>query len=425
MKKVRNRYVVLIMLTVVYGFNFIDRQILGILAPYIQKDLGFTDGQIGLLAGFAFAFFYTLVGLPLGWLADRYNRVNIVSVSLAIWSAFTALSGLAGSYWHMLLARMGVGIGEAGGSPPSHSIISDYFDANERARALAIYSLGIPFGIMSAYFISALLLGVEAFNWRSVFVILGIPGILFAVLLKLVVREPERGRTGASKPLLKAQQTSFGEALATLLKIPSYWGMCLGISFASFVAYGFSAFQIVYLMRTFPDVGVSKLLIYVGLISGVVYALGTFIGGMIADKWGERTPAGYALTPVVALVFMLPLFLLIFQMSSFKLALLYFAGYWFFAGFYLGPSFSMAQTLVPVSMRATSTAIFFFVLNIIALGGGPTAVGFLSESLTVEHGAAKGLGLALSYASPSLLLSIVAFLFASKYLPKDWARVND
>ena len=189
------RTFVLILLTIVYGFNFIDRQIVGILAPFIQADLNLTNTELGLLIGLAFAILYTTVAIPIAWLADRYNRVNILSIALATWSGFTALTGLATNFVQIGLARMGVGVGEAGGSPPSHSIISDMYPKEERASALGVYAMGIPIGIMAAYFVTAALIGASSddVNWREIFVFLGITGILLAVVVKLTIREPIRG----------------------------------------------------------------------------------------------------------------------------------------------------------------------------------------------------------------------------------------
>ena len=217
------RTFVLVLLTIVYGFNFIDRQIVGILAPFIQKDLGLSNTQLGLLIGLAFATLYTTVAIPLAWLADRYNRVNILSIALATWSGFTALTGLATNFAQIAIARMGVGIGEAGGSPPSHSIISDMYSKEERAGALGVYSMGIPLGIMAAYFITAALMGSspEEVDWRRIFIFLGLTGIALAIVLRMVVREPVRGAMEFEEKV-EIIQPPFLESLKILLKIPAW-----------------------------------------------------------------------------------------------------------------------------------------------------------------------------------------------------------
>ncbi len=418
------RYYILILLTIVYAFNFIDRQIIGILAPYIQADLKLNDGQLGLLAGFYFALFYTFVGIPIAWLADRYNRVTIVSVCLALWSGFTAASGLAGNFLQLSLARMGVGIGEAGGSPPSHSMISDLFPKEERGKALGIYALGIPFGIMIAYFASALLLGQPSLDWRAVFIAVGIPGVLFAGFLKLNIKEPTRGAMDTVHA--NVTKVSVWTALKQLLTIPSWWGMCAGISLSSFGAYALSAFVIVFLVREYPEATTAAnmplLLIIFGLINGVAYGGGAFVGGMIADKWGRVTKGGYALTPAWGMLIASPCLILSFWVGNLPFALLLIAVYLFFSGFFLGPSFSVAQTLAPISVRAMSTAIFFFVLNLVALGGGPSYVGFVSDAFAKTYGELEGLRLAMTTLAVPYALSIIAFFLTARTLPGDWLK---
>lgn len=422
----QNRYYVLFLLTIVYAFNFVDRQVVGILAPFIQADLKLSDGQIGLLSGIYFAAFYTILGIPIALLADRVNRVSIVSLALATWSGFTALSGLAGNFTALALARMGVGVGEAGGSPPSHSMISDLFPKEQRGKALAIYSLGIPFGIMLAYFASAFLLGRPEFNWRTVFIALGIPGILFAILLKLTVKEPTRG--AMDQELAATQKIPLTHALSRLLKIPSWWGMCFGISFASFGGYALSAFLVIYIGRAFPEdvasIGISKLLIILGLINGIAYAAGVFLGGVLADWRGAKNKGGYAMVPAIGLLLGVPCLLASFVTGHLTVSLMLLTAYLFLSGFFIGPSFSVAQSLAPISVRAMSTALFFFILNMIAMGGGPTYIGFMSDWLTQDYGPIIGLRYALLSLAVPYGISILAFLWTSTRLQRDWDQAQ-
>jgi len=411
----------LILLTIVYGFNFIDRQIVGVLAPFIQEDLQLTNTQLGLLIGLAFATFYTLIAIPIAWLADRYNRVNILSIALATWSAFTALTGLATNFWQIGLARMGVGVGEAGGSPPSHSIISDLYPKEKRAGALGVYSMGIPLGIMAAYFATASLIGAESgdVNWRKIFVVLGCTGIALAVVVKLVLREPTRGAMefGENK---KIEQPPFKESLRTLLKIPAWWAMCFGIAFGSFVSYSFSAFQTKYLRILDPSFDFQTLVVLLGVINGTTYAGGTFIGARAADIWGKSTIRAYGLLPAISIAICLPLGVFGFWVDSVTMHLVFTTFLLFFLGVYLGPSFAIAQTLAPVNMRAMSTALFFFILNMIALGGGPTFTGWLIDVFKADYDDLEAMRYAMSVCCLFFIPSIVSFLIVAKVLPRDW-----
>ena len=267
----------LVLLTVVYGFNFIDRQIVGILAPFIQEDLGLSNTQLGLLIGFAFALFYTVIAIPIAWLADRYNRVNILSIALATWSGFTALTGMATNFWQIGLARMGVGIGEAGGSPPSHSIISDMYPKEERAGALGVYAMGIPFGIMAAYFATASLMGSGGdVDWRRIFIFLGLTGIALAGIVRLTLKEPSRGAMELDDDVQIAK-LPFIESLRSLLKIPAWWAMCFGIAFGSFVSYASSAFQTKFLITVNPSFGFKAMVIVLAIMKRTTYAGGAFL----------------------------------------------------------------------------------------------------------------------------------------------------
>jgi MFS family permease len=409
------RNYVLIILTLVYAFNFIDRQIIGILSPFIKVDLGLDDAQLGWLKGFAFALLYTVVGIPIAWLADRYNRINIIGISLTLWSGFTALSGFAANFWQLAILRVGVGIGEAGGSPPSHSIISDLFDKTERAKALAVYSLGIPFGIMAAYFAAAFFLDGGSADWRIVMISVGVPGVILALLLKFTVKEPVRAKVS-----LGPQQMDFMTSVKRLLRIPTWWGMCLGISFGSFGNYAISTWIIDFYVRIHPDMPIQKLLIIFGIVNGTAYALGVWLGGVIADKWGEKTKRAYALLPFYAMIIGVPCFYFSLHVGNVWLSIGLLTVMLFGSGMYLGPCFAIAQTLAPVNARAMSTALFFFVLNIIALGGGPTIVGILSASLSTTMGEAEALRTSLSWLLLPYIISIVTFYWASTKIEHDW-----
>ena len=411
----------LLLLTLVYGFNFIDRQIMGILAPFIQKDLGLTNTELGLLIGLAFAVFYTFVAIPIAWLADRFNRVNILSIALATWSAFTALTGLANNFVQVALARMGVGIGEAGGSPPSHSIISDMYPKEERASALGVYSMGIPLGIMAAYFVTASLMDVseDQVNWRQIFIFLGLTGIALAVVVKLVLREPIRGAmelssgTTISKP-------PFLDSLKVLMRIPAWWAMCFGIAFGSFVSYAKSAFQTKYLVTLDPSFDFQTLVIILGIMNGTTYAGGAFFGARLADRWGKKDIRAYGWLPAIAMLLCLPVGIIGWWVDSVEMHLVFATFALLLLGIYLGPSFAIAQTLAPIHMRAMSTALFFFILNMIALGGGPTFAGWLMDVFGNNYNEIESIRYSLTVTTCVFIPSVISFLLVSKFLPKDW-----
>lgn len=419
------RSLVLVLLTVVYGFNFIDRQIVGILAPFIQEDLGLTNTQLGLLIGLAFATFYTLIAIPIAWLADRYNRVNILSIALAVWSGFTALTGLAGNFMQIGLARMGVGIGEAGGSPPSHSIISDLYPKEERAGALGVYSMGIPLGIMAAYFATASLMGSsgESVDWRRIFIFLGITGIGLAVIVRLVLREPVRGAMELDSQT-KIVQPPFKESLKSLLKIPAWWAMCFGIAFGSFVSYATSAFQTKYLVILDPNFDFQTLVIALGVINGTTYAGGAFFGAKLADWWGAKDIRAYGWLPAIAIAICLPVGAMSFWVPSVWIHLAFTTVFLLFLGIYLGPSFAIAQTLAPINMRAMSTALFFFILNMIALGGGPTFTGWLIDVFKQSSTDLESIRYAITVTCMMFIPSVISFLVVARVLPKDWAAAE-
>ena len=410
----------LVLLTVVYGFNFIDRQIVGILAPFIQEDLGLSNTQLGLLIGFAFALFYTVIAIPIAWLADRYNRVNILSIALATWSGFTALTGMATNFWQIGLARMGVGIGEAGGSPPSHSIISDMYSKEERAGALGVYAMGIPFGIMAAYFATASLMGSGGdVDWRRIFIFLGLTGIGLAGIVRLTLKEPSRGAMELDDDVQIAK-LPFIESLRSLLKIPAWWAMCFGIAFGSFVSYASSAFQTKFLIALDPSFDFKTMVILLGIMNGTTYAGGAFFGARLADKWGAKNLRAYGWLPAIAMSITLPLGVWSYWVQSVEANLILSTIYLLFIGIYLGPSFAIAQTLAPINMRAMSTALFFFILNMVALGGGPTFAGWLIDVYKETYSDLDAMRMAMTVTHLVFIPALISFLIVSRILPRDW-----
>jgi len=429
----RYRTFVLVLLTIIYAFNFIDRQIIGIISPFIKADLGLTNTQLGYLKGFYFALLYSVIGIPIAWLADRYSRVNILSASLAVWSGFTALTGMASSFFMIGFARMGVGVGEAGGSPTSHSIISDLYPKEERASALAVYSIGIPLGLGFAYFLTGWLLGgapEDAISWRTLLIILGVTGVLLAIFTRIVIREPKRGAQEKLDEAARfnASKVPFKTAIKTLLSIKSWWAMCMGIALASFVSYAVSAWQIDYLLpfdATQPEpYGFRKMMYVLAFLNCVIYGSGTFFGGWITQKLSKKSVRFYGFIPAISILMCLPLLIITFWATSTFVHLLSGGALLFFLGIYLGPSFAIAQTLAPINMRAMSTALFFLVLNMIALGGGPTVTGYLIDYFEPAHGNIHAIRLSLTWVSAMFVLSAISFLIVAKTLPKDWAEAQ-
>ncbi len=449
------RAYVLILLTGVYTFNFIDRQIIGILSPAIKADLGLADWQLGILKGFAFAVLYTVLGIPIARLADRKNRVTIIAIALGLWSGFTAISGAASNFVQLTLARVGVGIGEAGGSPPSHSLISDYFPKEERAGALAIYAMGIPIGVALAYLGGGWVM--QTFGWRVAFVVIGLPGLAMAVLLKLTVREPQRGgmesadHTDAFKALrisepdgaferlifgacklfpASMRASAFNEtatiwrAAKHLLSIPTYRAVVIATTAVSFTSYANGTWIVDFYARSHPEFSLLRVLFWLGIISGTAYAAGTFLGGYVVDKLAKRDKRMYGFVPAIALALSVPCFLIALWVGSPVLSLIFLAPVNLAIGFYLGPCFALAQTLAPVSIRALSTAIFFFILNMIALGGGPTLTGILSSVLADGLGEELSLRVSLTAVSFVSLYGAWMFYKTGQRAPADWAKAT-
>ncbi len=409
------RRYVLFLLTIVYALNFVDRQILVILQESIKVDMALTDAQLGLLTGFAFAIFYVSVGIPIARWADVGNRKNIVAGAVAVWSGMTALSGLTQNFYQLLLARIGVGVGEAGGSPPSHSIISDYYPAKERGRAMSIYSMGVYIGILIGFVIGGWV--NEHYGWRIAFFAVGLPGLLIALVVKLTLREPIRGI--ADGVTVKTKVT-FKETLTTLWALKSFRFFALASGLTAFCSYGIGNFLPSFLIRSHgfetTQVGIS-----LAITSGLGGIIGTFAGGYFADKLGLKDIRWYLWVPAIPAIFGPVLIASAMFMESSTQALTSLFVATVFGALYLGPVIAITHTLVSPNMRAMSSAILFLVLNLIGLGCGPVAVGLISDALTPSLGS-DALRYAIAGVSFVGLFSMLAFYRAAKYLPEDLAK---
>jgi MFS family permease len=390
---------VLALLLLTYTFNFIDRTIIATIGQAIKVDLKLTDAQLGLLGGFSFAVLYTILGIPIARMAERWSRVWIISISLVVWSGFTVLCGFAGSFVQLLAFRVGVGVGEAGGSPPAHSLISDYYEPKKRATALSIYSFGIPLGSM----IGAAAGGWLAFHvgWRMAFMVVGAPGVIMALIVKLVIKEPPRGHSEpearpalpgdvspdaepAPRFSLMRELKETGAVAATLFGKWPVMNMVLGVTIASFGSYGSGQFAPPYFVRAF-GLNYAQVGLIIGLVMGFSSGIGTLAGGFITDWASKRSPVWYSLVPCIGLAIATPIYIAAYSQLHWQAAALILLIPGIFHYTYLGPTFGVIQNMVPTFRRATATALLFFVLNFIALGFGPPFTGWV-----IDHFAAFG-----------------------------------
>ncbi len=413
------RYYVLGVLLVVYVFNFIDRQILSILMEPVRLELGLNDTQLGFLSGIAFALFYATLGIPIARIADRTSRTGVISICLALWSAMTAVCGLAQNFWQMLVARIGVAVGEAGGSPPSHSLIADYFAEHERATALGIFALGVPIGVMFGLFIGGW--ANEFFGWRITFMLVGVPGVLLAIGVWLTVKEPRKGSAdGVAVP--QAPEVSLKEVFSFLWGQRSFRFMALASAVHAFVGYGIAQWYPVFFIRS-HGMSTGEVGTYLAFVIGLFGGLGTFLGGYLADRLGQRDRRWYMWLPMWATGLATPFFFGIFLSPTYGMAFLYMMVPTMLTSFYLGPVFSMTQGLVPPAMRATAAAVLLFVINIIGLGLGPQFAGILSDILrpTFEG---ESLRYALLILSMFTTIGALLYFFAARWLREDLERVE-
>ena len=411
------RNFVLFMLTGVYVFNFIDRQILVILQESIKKDLGLSDTQLGLMSGFTFALFYVSFGIPIARLADKGNRKKIITISLIIWSGMTALSGRAQNFIQLLLARIGVGIGEAGGSPPAHSMISDLYAPGKRATALAIYSTGISIGILLGFLVGGWI--DRYFGWRTAFFVVGLPGIIFALIFHFTVKEPLRG---LSENKIGADvSSSTKEVILSLWRSKSFRYLALGTGMAAYSAYAKTSWIPSFLARV-HGMKSDEIGFWLSMLIGIGSGLGYFFGGYLADKMGKADKRWYLWLPAAALLIAIPFSLTVYFVPNTKVALLFIAIPAFLVSIYLAPCIALTHGLVGLRMRAMASAILFFVLNIVGLGCGPLITGMVSDYLKPAMGT-DSLRWALSSALIANILAAFCFFMAAKNIREDLNKV--
>jgi MFS family permease len=407
---------VLAILVIVYTFNFIDRQIIGILAVPIKAELGSSDTQLGLLGGLAFALFYTFLGIPIARLADRASRVKIIAIAVGLWSLMTAACGMAHSFTQLFLARLGVGVGEAGGVAPAYSLICDYFPSGERARALSVYSFGIPvggaLGIVLGGFIT------HWMSWRMAFLLVGLVGFWLAPLLRATVREPARGAVDPAPARPLTVPPTLGTVLRRLASKPSFWALAFGAGTCSMMGYGIFFWMSSFLVRSFGLTVLQASLAYGALLlfGGIA---GIWLGGAIADRRGASRRGAFALVPAVAFLCTIPFYFAGLLATNLWLCLALLLVPTALALTWLGPVLAAVQHLVPATMRATASAVFLFINNLLGLGLGSTLIGKVSDLLHVRAGV-DSLRYAILSGTSCYVIAALLFIVASRRLAADW-----
>lgn len=381
------RTYILVLLTAAYVTNYADRSILTTLTEPIKHEFGLSDSLMGAMGGIAFALFYTTAGLPVALLADRMNRTRIAAIAAAIWSIFTTLCAFVTNAWQLFFARVGVGIGEAGGSPPSHSIISDLFTPKLRATALATYALGVPIGFAVGSFLGAPV--AQAYGWRSAFLVLGIPGLVISLLIWFTVREPRRGLSDESGSAAQRAETEPAPTLLAVIRFmrsqPALLHVLAGATIVTIVGYAGVNWNAAFLMRS-HGFSLSQAGFYLGMVAIFGSVAGTYLGGVLADTLGRRDRRWNSWIVALTFALGLPVSVTAFSTDDTTLAMWLLPVPTFVSGVYLGPTFAMVQNLVGVRMRALGAAILLFVINLVGMSVGPFATGFLSDLFTESYG---------------------------------------
>ena len=414
------------LLLVAYTFNFLDRQVLNILAEPIKLEMHLSDSQLGLLTGLSFAILYTTLGIPIGRLADRANRVGVIGASMVCWTGFTMACGFAANIVQLAAFRIGVGVGEAGCTPAAHSLISDCIPAHKRARALAFYSLGVPIGSLLGLTLGGIL--AHAIGWRMTMVAVGAPGLLVAFIMMVVLKDPRYGTVAPKRD----DVPSLKEVLGELRRTPSFWWLAFGAAFTSFTAYGQASFMASFYLRnhasalpafaqrvaevTGLNVGSTGVIgTVLGLTFGLTGILGTLAGGVLADRPGSRPGRAYTSVPAAASLLAVPIYVASLLVASFTVSLLLLIGPLFLKAIWHGPVYARVQSLVRPQSRATATALLLFIVNIIGLGLGPLCVGSLSDLLSGSMGSGNSLRIAMIICGCFGLVSAFCFQVAGRF----------
>ncbi len=410
----------------IYLINFLDRQVVNILAEPIKEDLGLADWQLGLMSGLAFAVFYTFLGIPIARMAERKNRAVIIGSAVAVWSGFTALCGMATNFWQLVLFRIGVGVGEAGCTPPAHSLIVDYVPKEKRASALAFYSMGTPLGGLAGLAMGGIV--ADAYGWRAAFLVAGVPGLLFAVLAIFTLKEPRKQLAAHAAKVQAAATATFGETMRYLTVRRTFWFIAFAAAIKAFIGYGHAPFTASFFLRNhteeiagfasfwggvfgFEMKSVGFMGLALGLIQGIGGAAGAYVGGWLADKFGAKDLRAYMVAPAIASLITMPIYITAVTTPYAALGLSLLTMNAFLGTIWYGPVYSTAQSVAPPHMRATAAAILLFIINLIGLGLGPLAVGALSDYVNVGMGLGKAEGVRWALIISTLFGFIAAACF--------------
>ena len=409
---------VLGMLCFVYVLNFLDRQLLSILAKPIQDALQISDGQLGLISGLYFAMFYCFIAIPVGWFADRTSRVGVLSAACAIWSGATVACGMAANYAQLAVARMVVGFGEAGGVPPSYAIIADTYPPGRRAAALGIFNLGPAIGAAAGVAFGAAI--AERFGWRIPFIAVGAIGIVTALIVWLTVREPERGATDARRATpgsVTDDRAQFWPTVRMFLSHPVLMLAALGSGATQFVTYGLGNFAVLFLMRE-KGMVLGEVAIWYALVLLIGMGGGMIVSGRVIDRMVRKSRTGYAIAPALSLVVAMPFYLGFVWAPGWPLALAFLTTVMIFNYFYLSASVALVQEEVKPNQRVLSGALLLLIMNFIGLGLGPTWVGFASDWFAAQ-GDPHGLQTALYTLTPFYVIAVGLFLWLARLLRRQ------